>query len=264
MSGGAHLHYDLHDGDGPILLLVHGFLSSRAQWLPNLPALSAVARPVVIELYGHGRSPSPPDAAAYTPDAYVAEFERIREELGAERWLICGQSLGAALTFCYALDHPARIIAQVCTNSTSAFAEGAWAESVRPGLEALARRLASDGRAVLDAHPLNPLRSRSLSPEQRAAFAADIALLDPGGVARTGLYTVPGSSVRDRATANTVPALLVVGEREARFAECRRFAETSVPLLRSVALDGGHAVNIDAPDGFNAAVTAFLRKLPRR
>jgi pimeloyl-ACP methyl ester carboxylesterase len=263
-GGGSHPYYEVHGGDGPFLLLVHGFLSSRAQWLPNLTTLSEVARPVVIELYGHGRSPSPTDPAAYTPQHYVAEFEYIRAALGAERWLICGQSLGAALTFRYALDHPERVIAQVCTNSMSAFAEDDWSERVRPGLEAQARHLESDGRRVLDEHPLNPVRNRRLSPELRAAFAADVALLDPGGIARTGLYTVPGSSVRDRVTANTVPTLLVVGGREKRFAEYRHFAEVCVPLLRSVAADGGHAVNLDAPDGFNAAVTAFVSEQVQR
>ena len=61
------LYYEVHDGDGPHLLLVHGILCSRALWMPNLEALSTVARPVVVELFGHGRSPSPEDADAYTP-----------------------------------------------------------------------------------------------------------------------------------------------------------------------------------------------------
>ena len=33
------LHVDVHDGNGPYLLLVHGMLSSRVQWMPNLDAL---------------------------------------------------------------------------------------------------------------------------------------------------------------------------------------------------------------------------------
>src|SRR2546427_30665 len=49
-----HLYYDVHDGTGPYMLMVHGFLSSRAQWGPNLTALARVARPVVLELCGHG------------------------------------------------------------------------------------------------------------------------------------------------------------------------------------------------------------------
>jgi hypothetical protein len=55
------LYYDVHAGTGPYMLLVHGFLSSRSQWRLNLAALAGVVRPVVVELWGHGRSPAPTD-----------------------------------------------------------------------------------------------------------------------------------------------------------------------------------------------------------
>lgn len=84
------LHFDVHGRKGPYLLLVHGFLSSRAHWILNLEELSAFCRPVVVELLGHARSPAPDDPLAYAPESYVAEFEAIRKILGAERWLVCG------------------------------------------------------------------------------------------------------------------------------------------------------------------------------
>ena len=257
-AGEPLLHYEVHGRDGPFLLLVHGLLSSRAQWLPNLEALSACCRPVVVELLGHGRSPTPDDPACYTPSSYVAGFERIRRLLGVERWLICGQSLGAALTLRYALDHPQRVIAQVFTNSNSALAEDGWAERVRPAMEAQARRLEEEGRRLLDEHPLNPGRGRRLPADVRAAFVADSALHTPRGIGFTGLYTVPDSSVRRRVGENAVSALLVAGEREERFAPHRRFAERNMPHLEVVGLNAGHAVNIGAAGEFNAAVTAFV------
>jgi len=254
------LYSEVHGHDGPFLLLVHGLLSSRAQWLPNLEALSACCRPVVVELFGHGRSPTPDDPGCYRPEAYVAEFERIRRAVGAERWFVCGQSLGAALTLRYALEQPGRVIGQVFTNSNSALAEDGWAERVRPAMEAQARRLEAEGRRLLAEHPLNPTRSRYLSPEVRAAFVADCALHTPRGIAYTGLYTIPDSSVRSSLGENTVPALLLVGEREERFAAHRRFAERTIPQLEVVELPAGHAVNLEAPAEFNAALTAFLAR----
>src|SRR5690349_10998236 len=98
MTSEPRLHRDVHEGRGPFVLLVHGMLSGRSQWRPNLAAIATVARPVVVELWGHGRSPSPQDPDLYHPDGYVREFERIRVELGIERWLVCGQSLGGSLT----------------------------------------------------------------------------------------------------------------------------------------------------------------------
>lgn len=254
------LHYEVHGESGPFLLLVHGMLSSRSQWLPNLPALCRVCRPVVVELFGHGRSPTPDDPALYTPQCYGQEFDQIRITLGADRWLVCGQSLGAALTVRYALDYPDRVVAQIFTNSNSALAEEGWEQGVRPFMEEQARRLEAEGRRLLAEHPLNPERNKRLDPKVRNALLEDYLLHTPQGIACTGLYTVPPSSVRERVVENRVPALLVVGEREKRFAGHRRFAEANMPLLEVVGLDGGHAVNLDAAEGFNEAALHFLSR----
>ena len=255
------LFYEVHGTGGPFALLVHGFLSSRAQWLPNLPALSRYCRPVVVELFGHGRSPTPDAPGFYTPQHYVEEFERIRSALGCERWLLCGQSLGAALTLRYAFDHPGRVLGHVFTNSNSAFAERDWGERVRPAMEAQARHLEAQGHDALAQHPLNPTRARRLPLDARNDFAEDISLHDVLGIASTGLYTIPESSVRERVGENEAQALLVVGEREERFASHRRFAEKNMPRLQVTGLDAGHAVNLEAADQFNTVVAEFLMRL---
>jgi pimeloyl-ACP methyl ester carboxylesterase len=238
--------------------MVHGILSSRAQWLDNIPALAEYCRPVVVELFGHGRSPSPEDASLYTPAGYVEQFEALRETLGAQRWLICGASLGGALTLRYALDRPQRVTAHVFTNSMSALASEAWRKAVLPVMQAQAERMEREGRAAIENHPLNPSRAKRIPAPVRAALAADSKLHDPRGVGLTGLYTVPDSSSRERVASNTVPTLLVVGKREERFGEYRKFAEENLPGLRSVGFDAGHAVNAEAPAEFNRAVTEFL------
>lgn len=254
------LYYEVHGTTGPHLLLVHGFLSSGSQWLLNLPALSAVCRPVVVELLGHRRSPTPDDPRMYTPEHYVEQFECIRRALGTERWFVCGQSLGAALTLRYALDYPGRIIGHIFTNSNSAFAEEGWADRVRPMMEAQARALEADGRSALDEHPLNPGRGKRLPEDARNALATDFARHEPRGIALTGLHTIPGSSVRERVGANRVPSVLIVGRREARFAAHRRFAQETMPQLEVVELDAGHAVNLEEAEAFNDAVLAFMER----
>ncbi len=254
----SNLYHEVHGDDGPFLLLVHGMLSSRAQWMLNIKALAAFCCPVVIELFGHGRLPTPDGSDAYSPGRYVAEFEALRRSLGVERWLICGQSLGAALTLRYSLDCPQRVIAQAFTNSNSALADGAWRERVIPLMSAQARHLREHGRAALDGHPLNPARGKRLPADARAALVADYALHTPEGIAATGLYTVPDSSVRERASAISVPTLLVAGERETGFAEALAFAERTIAGIRVVGLDAGHAVNLEAAEAFNEAVASFF------
>jgi pimeloyl-ACP methyl ester carboxylesterase len=128
------LHHEGHGRAGPCLLLVHGLLSSRAPWRPNFLALGQHCRPVVVELLGHGRSPSPAAEEAYRPSSYVARFEVLRRSLGAEQWLVCGQSLGAALTLRYDVAHPERVHAHLMTHSNSAFATPEWPQTVKPSL----------------------------------------------------------------------------------------------------------------------------------
>lgn len=254
------LYREAHRGDGPFLLLVHGILSGRSLWEPNLPALRRVSRPVVVELWGHGRSPSPEDPARYHPDAYVRAFEELRGELGIERWLVCGQSFGAALTLRYALDHPERVIAQVFTNSASALGDEDWVARIRAAAPALAEQVERDGRAALERMPMHPRNARRMPAECREALLADAALLDPEGVARTLRHGVPESSVRARLNENRVPTLLVCGERERRFQPLRQVAERQMPKLEVVGADGGHAVNLEAAATFDGAVTGFLRR----
>ena len=90
------LYYEVNGTHGPYILMLHGVLSSRVQWQANINALSVFGRPVVVELFGHGRSPTPDKAEFYKPEAYCLEFERIRKEIGTDKWFVVGNSLGGA------------------------------------------------------------------------------------------------------------------------------------------------------------------------
>jgi pimeloyl-ACP methyl ester carboxylesterase len=257
------LHVEVHDGSGPFALLVHGMLSGRSQWALNLEALRRVCRPVVVELWGHGRSPAPTAADAYAPDAYVGAFDEVRVAVGAERWVLVGQSLGAALTLRYALDHPERVLAQVFTNSSSALADEAWQARIAREAPATAAEIEAGGADAVARLPIHPARARRLPAAARPLLLADAALADPGGVARTLRHTVPASSVRARAHRTRVPSLLVAGAREPAFRAPRDHAAATIPGLEVVDLHAGHAVNVQAADAFNDAVTAFVARHAR-
>lgn len=254
------MHFDVHgDGQRPVLLLVHGFLSSRAQWRPNLDSLAEVCTPVTVELLGHGRSDSPKDPEAYSVGAYVRRFDELRKELGAERWIICGQSFGAGLTIRYSLVHPERVIGQVFTNSISGLsppARGSRDEHLERAL-----RLEHGGREALEALPFYPKPSRRRAPELWQDLVSDGALISPSAVAETIRTTVPHLSVSEDLSRITVPTLLVNGMREAVFQTLRDLAVRDIPGLAVVDLEGGHSINLDRAEAFNDAVTAFILAL---
>jgi len=251
------LYYEVHGNRGPFLLLVHGLLSSRAQWMPNLNALVEFCRPVIVELMGHGRSPSPENPECYTPDYYIREFEHIREKLNAKPWFVCGQSLGAALTLRYGLYHPEYIAAQVFTNSNSAFSE----RSESRNMEWLELRIAADGRKVIDNFPLHPSRSRHLPPHIKKMLIADVNLITVSGFKNTLLHTLPKSSVRNLVSRTRIPTMMIVGRYDRAFLPLSEIAIQLIPELKTRILDGGHAVNIDAAEEFNKTVKGFVKDL---
>lgn len=254
----VELHVDVHPGTGPFLLLVHGFLSSRAQWHLNLEALSEVVQPVVVELWGHGRSPSPEHAAMYHPNHYVAAFDRVREQLGVDRWLICGQSLGGALTLRYSLMHPDRLFGHVFTNSNAGLADEEWTKTRRAMAIEQAEAIERDGCDALERIPVHPVHARRLGRAAKAALLEDCALHSPLGIARTLRYTTPEAPIGEALRDIQVPTLLICGNRERRFGPRRGFAERTIAGLRVVETEAGHAVNIEAAEAFNRAVAAFV------
>lgn len=255
------LHVEEHPGHGPHLLLVHGFLSSRANWLPNLAALAEVTRPTVVELWAHGRSPAPTEDRWYEVDTYVEAFEEVRRRIGCEQWIVCGHSLGAALTLRYALTHPERIIGHVMMNSSSAAAPAPWTVANRHRFEEEAAALASGGVDAIRSSRLYPGRVRGIPPDVADALHHDADRHDGVGLSRTVLTTSLGSSSRSRLAQNTVPTLLVVGRRERAFDAVRLELEKALPRLEVVEVEAGHAVNLEAPAAFDRAVTDFVATL---
>ena len=261
-AGSAVIRFQLHPGQGPCLLLLHGVLSNSAQWQPNLQALGAVCTPVTAELLGHGDSPAPDDPAAYTPAAYVDAIEAVRKELGAKRLWLCGYSLSAALTVRYALTYPERVAGHLFTNSLSGFAEAKQAATWRTSGERTRDKLRQRGRAQLENLPLHPRHARSLAPELHAALLARAERLDPIGVGHTLAVTVPAASVRAEVSRNQAPALLLHGVRERRFGPYVEYLRGQMPQLTISQLPAGHAVNMQAAEQFNTEAIRFIQQCP--
>jgi len=251
--------WEIHPGTGPYLLLVHGFLSSRAQWHTNLQELSTVCRPIVMELYGHGRSPSPDDGKPYMPTSYISAMEQIRTVLDIENWFVCGSSLGSGLTIRYAITHPNRVRGHIFTNSMSAFADPSIANPERSAQRS--DQIRAGGMGAIEQIPVHPRYAKRIEKKIHEALLKDAMLLNPKGIANTVQFTTPLASVRNVLCANQSPALLTYGHFENRFSEHREFAEANMPHLKVLKIDAGHAVNMQGARQFNRAVIDFLSTL---
>ena len=246
--------------DGRPVLFVHGILTCRAHWLLNLPAFhEAGFRSVVVDLFGHGSSPSPDDEAAYHPDRYADRFSALRELVDAERWFVVGQSLGAALTLNYAMSRPDEVIAHVVTNSHSAFGDPSRIGNPQAARER-AQMMIDGGIDAVMRHPLNPRRARAFSDAQRAEFDDAMLLSNAQGIARTMLHTSPFTPLRQRLPNNPVDTLLVAGDREEAFTPAREWVESNAANFRIERVSATHAVNISAADDFNRISIGFLEQ----
>lgn len=247
----SYLHYDVHDGAGEPVLLLHGFLSSRAQWLANLEGLRKFCTPVTVELWGHGRSPMPDDPAFLHPLGYVEQFEKIRTEIGAKRWYVVGQSFGAGLTLRYALEEPDVLYGQAFCNSNSALEQVDGTNKT-----ARARKISEvllGGRPLTEL-PIHPVNAKRLPESVVTALVKDAESLQLDDMVRCLQQTRAHLSVRDVFSALTIPTLIINGVWEKSFQPTVDIARCKLESLQVVELQGGHAINAEQPQGFNSAI----------
>jgi pimeloyl-ACP methyl ester carboxylesterase len=103
-AGRIHL---VEQGNGPLVLLVHGFPESWYSWRHQLPALAAAGyRAVAIDVRGYGRSSKPPEIDAYRLLELVADDEAILHALGADNAAIVGHDWGSSIASTSALLRP--------------------------------------------------------------------------------------------------------------------------------------------------------------
>ena len=110
-AGEATIHVRVA-GDGPPLLLLHGYPQTGAMWHLVAPALASRHTVVVADLRGYGASSKPPtadDHEPYSKRAMARDQVRVMEALGFERFSVAGHDRGARVTYRMALDHPERV-----------------------------------------------------------------------------------------------------------------------------------------------------------
>ncbi|MEU6339657.1 alpha/beta hydrolase [Streptomyces sp. NPDC046977] len=103
-AGRIHL---VEQGDGPLVLLVHGFPEGWYSWRHQLPALAAAGyRAVAVDVRGYGRSSRPDAVAAYRMLDLVADNVAVVRALGEESAVVVGHDWGSAIAANSALAEP--------------------------------------------------------------------------------------------------------------------------------------------------------------
>ena len=103
-------------GEGPAVILLHGFPDSHQVWRHQIPALAdAGYRVIAPDLRGFGASAKPPEVSAYAMQNLVGDVLGILAALGEERAAVVGHDWGAVLAWVTAAVAPQAVTRLVST-----------------------------------------------------------------------------------------------------------------------------------------------------
>jgi haloacetate dehalogenase len=182
-------------GNGPPLLLLHGFPETHLMWHRVAPALAEHATVVCADLRGYGSSGTPPstdDHRTYSKRALAADMVELMTSLGFDRFGVIGHDRGARVAYRMALDHPRRVdrlavldaipISEAIARADARLARDYWPWWLLAQPGPLPERLiAGDPAAIIDDATGNWGSSADrFPPEVRAAYVD--ALRSPDSV----------------------------------------------------------------------------------
>lgn len=258
----VRLHVDL-DGQGPALLLAHGFGGSARNFLPQARALRDRYRVLRWDARGHARSEAPDDPRRYQTDCFVADARQVLDDAGATRAVAGGLSMGAVTALQLALAHPERVRGLLLASFPAGPGSRhgisgialAFADAIeRDGLEAAGRRFVWGPDAGLD---------------ERAAALVRQGFLEhpPHGLVHTLRGYVAHFPTPDALAADLrglgVPTLVVAGAHDAGSRPPSERLAALLPQARHVVVeDAGHVVNLHQPARFNALLAEWIEALP--
>ena len=105
-TGELRLHA-VTGGDGPPLLLVHGWPETWYAWRLLMPALARQFEVIAVDQRGMGLSDKPQDG--YDTATQAGDLVALMDALGHERFAVVGHDTGFAISYALAADHPDRV-----------------------------------------------------------------------------------------------------------------------------------------------------------
>ena len=108
---GAKIHL-VTSGDGPPVLMLHGYPETHAMWHKVAPALARDYTVVCPDLRGYGDSSKPkglPDHSNYSKRAMAKDMAEAMSALGHRRFHLVGHDRGARVAHRLARDHGSRV-----------------------------------------------------------------------------------------------------------------------------------------------------------
>ena len=267
-------------GDGPPLLLLHGYPQTHVMWHKVAPSLARHFTVVAADLRGYGGSSKPapaPDHGTYSKRAMALDMTGLMESMGFPRFAIVAHDRGARVAHRLALDSPDSVVGMVLldiapTREMYARAGGAFARAywhwfflIQPspmpermiGADPRAYWLAKCGRGSAGLEPF--------SPEALAAYLE--AFDDPEAIAASCEDYRAAATIdlrhddEDGGRKVTCPVRVLWGKRgaiEAHF-DCLALWRERAEIVDGEALMGGHYLAEEVPEQVISHTLDFLK-----
>ena len=256
-AGDIAINYDLSGpADAPVVAMSHSLASSLVMWDPQLAVLSTKYRVLRIDTRGHGLTDAP--AGEYTLDQLGNDMIAVLDRLDIAKAHWVGLSMGGMIGQNLALNHGDRLASLSICNSTSQVPEamrGVWDDRIKTardgGMAAVVdgtlERWFTDEYRAKQTPQFDQVRMEILRTpvDGFAGCCAAIRQLD---------YT-------DRLGTVTTPTLIITGEFDPGTPlAASQVMNEKIPGSELVVLPVRHFSNVEVPDDFTNALTAFLAK----
>jgi len=245
-------------GEGPPLVLLHGFTGAGSAFDHLRDALGGRFRCGVPDLPGHGHSPP----ATGWDDA----LEDLRAALPGESFFLAGYSMGARLALGFALRHPSRVRALLLESGSPGIEDVAERERRREEDEQLAGLALREGVPAFVArweqHP-TLAGLRELPASMAAALQERRLRNSAAGLASALRYLGTGAQppLWDELALLRIPTLLLAGERDKKFAAIALRMVERIPRARLLFVPrSGHSPHLEAPAEYAWALLGFFQQ----
>ena len=238
--------------DAPALLLSNSIGTTSALWDRQAGPFARAFRVVRYDTRGHGRSSVP--SGDYTMDQLGRDALAVLDAAGAARAHVCGISLGGITAMWLGVHAPDRIERLVLANT------GARVGTFEMWQQRIAAIRANGMAPIAEATPSRWFTEgfRQRAPDVVATFTAMVAACPPDGYAGCAA-AIRDTDLREHVRNIAAPTLVITGSADpATPPSDGAFLSERIPGARRVELEAAHLSNVEAADGFTAAVLDFL------
>ena len=263
-SSGLHVEMD---GDGPPLLLLHGFTGGAATIWPLGHRLTDLRQVAAVDLPGHGRTGVPDDPQLFGFEHTVDALAPLLDSHRLRPADVVGYSMGGRLAVGLAVRHPGHVASLTLIGSSAGLSDAAERSARARSDDELADDLLERGLEWFVDHWMSsPIfaSQKRLGPDALATSRAQRLDNHPDGLAGSlrGAGAGRQPSYWHDLAGLRVPVLLVVGEEDPRYrAVAMRMAAGLTRSAIAVIPGAGHATHLENPDRTTDAIREFLSQL---